>query len=734
LRAALAVTITILLAAAANTSRPARAAATVPAFDHVFIVVEENKGYSEIIGSPQAPYINSLASQNGLAIQYSAVAHPSLLNYLALTGGSTFGLIDNCEPTACPIDAPNIADRIEGAGKTWRAYMDAMTAACGTSSSGTYAARHDPFVYYNDIRNDPVRCANHVVPYSNLAADLGSVSTTPNYAWITPDLCNDMHDCGISVGDTWLKNNLPALFSSPAWTTQKSVLLLTWDEDSTANQVATLVIGPSVSPGYQSAAVYNHYSLLSTVESAWGLAPLTSNDANAGPMSDFFTSTTKAITYTAVSTQSYALSNNDGSTWATMDATNLVKSVTPSVDSTAVLGGNVDLFTNGSGYNQDIGIFVRDGAGADQLVAWKESGGFAGTFSPNAAFVQGVYSMTAGHTYTCTLKWKTNKPEASGATIYAGAGPIAGQFSPTRLTAEVLPTGANPYTAGSTQSYTLSNNDGSTWATMDASNLVKSVTPSADSTAVVGANVDLWTATTGYNQDIGIFVRDGAGADQLVAWKESGGFAGTFSPNAAFVQSVSSMTAGHTYTFTLKWKTNKPEATGATIYAGAGPIAGQFSPTRLTAEVLPAGANPYTAVSTQYYTLSNSDGSTWATMDATNLVKSVTPSVDSTAVLGANADLWTDTTGYNQDIGIFVRDGAGADQLVAWKESGGFAGTFSPKPAFVQSVYRMTAGHTYTFTLRWKTNKAQAAGATIYAGAGPITGQWSPTRLIAQIN
>jgi hypothetical protein len=281
-------TIAVLLASGGNGAVPAVAQTPPPAFDHIFVVVEENKSYSEIIGSPQAPYINGLVGQNGVATQYSAVAHPSLPNYLALTGGSTFGITTDCSLSSCPVNAFNIADRIEGAGRTWKAYMEAMPAPCGTSDSSTYATRHNPFIYYNDIRNDPTRCANHVVPYSSLAADLASTSTTPSYAWITPDVCNDMHDCGVSVGDTWLKNNLPAILSSPAWTTQRSLLLLTWDEGTTPNDVATLMIGPSVVPGYQSPTAYSHYSLLNTVESAWGLSPLTSNDGNATPMTDFF--------------------------------------------------------------------------------------------------------------------------------------------------------------------------------------------------------------------------------------------------------------------------------------------------------------------------------------------------------------------------------------------------------------------------------------------------------------
>src|ERR1700680_2087907 len=230
LRASLSVALGVVLSSGGSSWMPARAQGAVPPFDHIFVIVDENKAYSDIVASPQAPYINGLAGQNGRATQYSAISHPSLPNYLALTGGDTFGITSDCPVTTCPVNAPNIADRIEAAGKTWKAYMDAMPTPCDVSASGTYAPRHNPFVYYNDIRNDAQRCANHVMPYSNLAGDLASTSTTPNFVWITPDVCNDMHDCTVPVGDTWLMNNLPALFSSPAWTTQRSLLLLTWDE------------------------------------------------------------------------------------------------------------------------------------------------------------------------------------------------------------------------------------------------------------------------------------------------------------------------------------------------------------------------------------------------------------------------------------------------------------------------------------------------------------------------
>jgi len=262
----------------------------MPTFQHIFIVAEENRSYSEIIGSTAAPYINSLTSQNGLATNYFAISHPSLPNYLALTGGSTFGMTTDCAPTSCPVNAANIADRVEASGRTWKAYEESMPSACYLSDSGEYVPKHNPFVYYADIQGNASRCQSHDVPYSQLATDLASDSTTPNYVFITPNLCDDMHDCSVSTGDKWLQSNLPAIFTSPAWTTQTSLMLITWDEDdgNASNHVATLVIGPSVIPGYLSSTVYNHYSLLKTLEQDWSLAALTTNDSGATAMSDFF--------------------------------------------------------------------------------------------------------------------------------------------------------------------------------------------------------------------------------------------------------------------------------------------------------------------------------------------------------------------------------------------------------------------------------------------------------------
>ena len=281
----------------------------------------------------------------------------------------------------------------------------------------------------------------------------------------------------------------------------------------------------------------------------------------------------------AITTKQYALPSSNGTTWTDIDTTGLKLSVSPGVDSTAVITANVDLWTANAGINQDVAINV-DGV----VVAWKESGGAAGTFSPNAAFVQAVVPLTiAGSPHIIKLQWKTNQ-NAAGKTIYAAAGPwpTALIFSPTSLISQLVPVAADVNSAGTTSQYSLSNSDGAGWTPIDATNLTTTFTPGATSTYLVTGNADLWTANTGFNQDIGIFISGGQyGAGTLVAWKESGGFAGTFSPNAAYVESVQHLSGGQAYVIWLAWKTSKPGA-GSTIYAAAGGL-GNFSPTRLTA-------------------------------------------------------------------------------------------------------------------------------------------------------
>jgi PKD repeat protein len=262
----------------------------VPVYDHIVTIMMENTSYSSIIGNSAAPYINSLAGTGAVAGNYFATDHPSLPNYAELTSGQSFpNASSDCDPSSsCQSTALNISDRITASGRTWKEYAESMGSACNKTSSGQYAAKHNPFIYYTDI--SAASCQANVVDYSHLSGDLSSTATTPNYAFVTPNLCNDMHDCSVSTGDTWLSQNVPTILASPAFTQQHSLLVIVWDEDdfSGANQVAWIGVGYGLKTNYVSSVQYDHYSFLKTIETSWGLSTMTANDAAAVPMTDLF--------------------------------------------------------------------------------------------------------------------------------------------------------------------------------------------------------------------------------------------------------------------------------------------------------------------------------------------------------------------------------------------------------------------------------------------------------------
>ena len=269
----------------------------IPRFTHVFTIVLENHDYEQVVGSKRMPFFNSLAQQYGLATNYHGVFHPSLPNYLALTGGSTFGIASDCED--CFVNAPNIADQVEASGRTWKAYMEAMPRTCFQGDGGRlYRQKHNPFIYYDNIRKNPERC-RRIVPFEQFAADLDA-HALPDYVWITPNMCNDGHDCPGSDTDSWLAAWVPKILAAPEWR-EGGVLFITFDEskskqadsgccdEGNGGQVATLVISPLGKPHYRSPIAYDHYSLLRTIEDSWGLPELGGAAcACAPPMADFF--------------------------------------------------------------------------------------------------------------------------------------------------------------------------------------------------------------------------------------------------------------------------------------------------------------------------------------------------------------------------------------------------------------------------------------------------------------
>ena len=285
-------------------------------FQHVFIIMMENTGYTSLIGNPNAPWINFAAQTYGLATSYFGVSHPSQPNYIAATSGSTNGVADDNDTT---INVTNIVDQIEASGRTWKAYMQSLSLCNGNllaSSCGNqlYERKHDPFVSYKDVQNNPARMAN-IVDFSQFSTDLAN-NKVPDYSWISPDQCTDMHGRGgpstdpcnfgnvqglIATGDAFLSSTVNEIMNSSAWN-GNSIIFITWDESGfpfvdtsgccDANpgggHVVMLTISHSDHSARTSSVAYNHYSMLSTIEGGWQLGCLafTCDTANVPQMSD----------------------------------------------------------------------------------------------------------------------------------------------------------------------------------------------------------------------------------------------------------------------------------------------------------------------------------------------------------------------------------------------------------------------------------------------------------------
>src|ERR1700693_4774262 len=285
--------------------------------DHVFVIMMENESYETLIGNPNAPWINSALAMYGFGAQYYGVAHPSQPNYIAVTSGSTHGVADDEEVT---LNVRNLVDQLEAAGKSWKDYQQSISlcrrnrlaeeckdelleSSRYSRADHVYVRKHNPFVSYLDVQTNPARMAK-VVDLSELDSDLAS-GNVPDFSWISPDLCNDMHgrhsrgrdnpcdfDNGeqlISAGDSFLRTWVGKIMGSKAWT-ERSVIFITWDESDDQTQIGyergccngepggghiIMLVISNANPGpRRSSRPYNHYSLLATIEDAWNLGCL----------------------------------------------------------------------------------------------------------------------------------------------------------------------------------------------------------------------------------------------------------------------------------------------------------------------------------------------------------------------------------------------------------------------------------------------------------------------------
>jgi hypothetical protein len=300
-----------------------RAASGIPLFSHIFIIMEENTSLSTLeaaMTSNAAPNFAKIQAKYASGTQYHGVTHPSLPNYIALTSGSPQGIACDCEAQpgqgtcgllscslltgscTCTQSVSNVGDQLETAGKTWMAFGEGMGTPCNLVDDATtsYAVRHVPFLYYDDIQTNATRCMSHVVDFTSF-----KIATAPDFTYIAPNLIDDMHnpapatEANITNGDNWIGQIVTDITASSAYK-DGGLFVIVWDEDDdsggitgTDDPVPIYVLSPyAKSGGYMSAATMDHYSLLATIEDGFNMPRLgmagASRPSTADTLADYF--------------------------------------------------------------------------------------------------------------------------------------------------------------------------------------------------------------------------------------------------------------------------------------------------------------------------------------------------------------------------------------------------------------------------------------------------------------
>jgi phosphatidylinositol-3-phosphatase len=265
----------------------------------VFVILFENTNWASVTSSV-APYIRTTVVPMGAhATQYFNPPgnHPSEPNYIWLEAGHHLGLTTNNDASAANSTATkhHLVRYLQNAGILWRTYQEDIDGTiCPLTNDelfGRYVAKHNPFVFFRDLtdNNNPNSsyCIAHNRPFTELATDLGK-NTIARYNFITPNLCNDMHDCGIKAGDTWLSQNLPVILNSQAYQNNGAVFI-TWDEgDGSDGPIGMIVVSPLAKVNYANSIHYTHSSTLRTMQEIFGVRPLLRDAAKATDLSDLF--------------------------------------------------------------------------------------------------------------------------------------------------------------------------------------------------------------------------------------------------------------------------------------------------------------------------------------------------------------------------------------------------------------------------------------------------------------
>src|SRR5947199_5665260 len=391
-------------------------------FQYIVTILMENNGRCDVTpslvsscgsSSILSPYLTTLAQTYGFNTYYTGISHPSEPNYVALFGGSTLGI--SSDGNCCfQLNAPNLVDRLEAAGLTWKAFAEDASGSGTCSFMPPREGDHYPFIDFNDMKTF-ARCANMLTTTSPLDPEFVAAlngATLPNYVWLTPTDTDNMHSSSVAVGDAYLATLVPLILSSRMFTTQKAALFIAFDEGHdfcpTGNSNSDCVVaewaGPAVKKAYSSGTSYNHYSYLSTLEANWNLPSLTSNDASATPMTEFF-GTSPPSTLLA----SFTYSPSFPQTGQTVSFTGSVSGGSPPYSYSWSFGdgstgmGSSPQHTYSSSGTLAVALTVKDNSSPQQTTTSQQSLTVSGAPPPlTASFAYSPSSTQPGQPVTCT--------------------------------------------------------------------------------------------------------------------------------------------------------------------------------------------------------------------------------------------------------------------------------------------------------------------------------------------
>jgi phospholipase C len=255
-------------------------------YDHVIWIWMENKNRGTVFDSSQSPFMHDLAASCASAANY--VDHgirPSLANYIAATSGDTQGVADDNAPAKHPLTVDNLFRQVRASGRSARSYQESMPGNCTLDSAGKYAVKHNPAAYYIGA-DDRQACQRDDVPFDQFATDLaaGTSGGFPAFSLITPNICNDMHDCSVGTGDAWLRAQVEPILSSPLYRQGHTAIFVVFDESQGSGTIPFIAIAPSIAPGTVASAQLDHFALLRFTEEALGISAHLGRAANAADL------------------------------------------------------------------------------------------------------------------------------------------------------------------------------------------------------------------------------------------------------------------------------------------------------------------------------------------------------------------------------------------------------------------------------------------------------------------